>query len=81
MRGAKQRANLGAEERRPVERHADRAPAERRVLFLVGAEIGQDLIAADIERAEGDGPLAGAVEDRLIDARLLLEPAGRSRRS
>ena len=49
-----QRPKLGAQQARPVERQADRTPAERRVFFLGRAEIGHDLVAADIERAEGD---------------------------
>ena len=47
---------------------------KRRVLLLVRAEIGQHLVAADIERAEGHRPLAGGIEDGFVDARLLLEP-------
>ena len=74
MRGPEQRPDLGAEQRRPVERHADGAPADRRVLLLAHAEVGQHLVAADIERAEHHRPVAGGVEDRLVEAGLLLEP-------
>ena len=49
-RRLQQRADLGAQQARPVERQADRAPAERRVFLLARAlEIGQHLVAADVD--------------------------------
>ena len=46
----------------------------RRIVLLAGAEIGQHLVAADIERAEHHRLVAGGVEDRLVERGLLLEP-------
>ena len=53
-RGPQQRAHLGAQQPGPVERQPDGAPAERRVLLLRLAQIGQHLVAADVEGAEHD---------------------------
>ena len=72
------RAQLRAQQRRPVEADADRPPAERRVLFLEALHIGQHLVAADVERAEGDRPLAGRVEHRAVE-RLLRREARKAR--
>ena len=70
--------HLRAEHSRTVERHADRAPAECGVVLNGPAEIGQHLVAADIERTKHDG------RDRrhrgwLYRAGLLLEPRERRR--
>ena len=70
-RGLQQRADLAAHQARPVEAEPDRAPAERRVLFLEGAHVGQHLVAADIEGAEGDRLVAGGVQHRAIERKLL----------
>ena len=72
--GLQQGADLRAQQARPVEADADGAPAERRVLLLDGLHVGQDLVAADIEGAEGDRPVArrgehGAVERLLLGGR------------
>ena len=69
--GAQQRAHLAAQQAGPVEAEPDRAPAERRVFLLEVAHIGQHLVAADIERAEGHRLLAGGVEHRAIERELL----------
>ena len=69
--GAQQRAHLAAQQARPVEAEADRAPAERRVLLLDVAHVGQHLVAADVERAEGHRLVAGGVEHRAIERQLL----------
>jgi hypothetical protein len=37
-------------------------------------KVGQNLVAADVERAERDRALASGIEDRLVDAGLLLKP-------
>ena len=54
-------------------------PAHRRVLLLLLAEVREHLVAADIERAEGDGPAVGRVEHLSIEA-LLLFKARKTRR-
>ena len=69
--GAQQRAHLAAQQARPVEPEADRAPAERRVLLLDVAHVGQHLVAADIERAEGHRLVAGGVEHGAVERELL----------
>ena len=69
--GAQQRAHLAAQQARPVEAEPDRAPAERRIFLLDVAQIGQHLVAADIERAEGHRLFAGGIEHRAIERKLL----------
>ena len=66
------RAQLRAQQARPVERQADRPPAERRVFFFRRAEIGHDLVAADIERAEGHRLAGRLLHDVAIEGFLLL---------
>src|SRR5207248_2940982 len=44
---------------RTVEPDADRAPAHRRVLFRGMREVGEHLVATDIERAEYDRAAVG----------------------
>ena len=68
---AQQRADLGAQQARAVEAEPDRAPAERRVLLFLVAHIGQHLVAADVEGAEGHRLVAGGVEHRAIERELL----------
>ena len=58
-RRLEKRPNLRAQQAGPVEADADGAPAERRILLLDGLHVGQDLVAADVEGAERDGPVAG----------------------
>ena len=65
--GAQQRAHLAAQEAGPVEPEPDRAPAQGRVLLLDIAHVGQDLVAADVERAEGHGLFAGGVKHRAVE--------------
>ena len=58
---------------RPVERQPDRAPAERRVFLSAGAlEIGQHLVAPDIDGAECDALAVGGVEHLAIKLLLRL---------
>ena len=77
--GAQQRAQLRAQQGRPVEPEPDRAPAERRILLLDVAHIGQHLVAADVERAEGHRLVAGGVEHGAVE-RVLLAGAREIRR-
>src|SRR5262249_40662990 len=72
--GPEQRSDLRAEQGRAIERDADGAPADGGVLFLAAANIGQHLIATDVERTKYDGPCAGRIEDRLVKPGLLFEP-------
>ena len=58
--GPEQRAHLRAQQPGPVERQPDGAPAERGVLLLRLAQIGQHLVAADVEGAEHHRLAAGA---------------------
>ena len=60
--GAQQRAHLRAQKPGPVEAEPDGAPAERRVFLFDIAHIGQHLVAADVERAEGHRAFARGVE-------------------
>ena len=69
--GAQQRAQLAAQQAGPVEAEADRAPAQRRVLLLDVAHVGQHLVAADIEGAEGHRHVAGGIEHRAVERVLL----------
>ena len=69
--GAQQRAHLAAQQAGPVEAEPDRAPAQRRVLLLDVAHIGQHLVAADVERAERHRLAAGGVEHGAIERQLL----------
>src|ERR1700733_14770897 len=49
-RGADEGAELHPQKRRTVEPDAQRAPAERGVLLLHALHVGQELVAADVER-------------------------------
>ncbi len=66
-----QRADLTTQQAWPVEAKPDGAPAERRVLLLDVAHIGQHLVAADIEGAEGYRLVAGCIEHRAVQRELL----------
>src|SRR5262245_27381858 len=69
--GAQQRADLAAQQARTVEPEPDRAPAERRILFFLVSHIRQHLVAADVERPECHGLVAGSIEYRAIERELL----------
>ena len=75
----KQRAQLRPQQSGPVEAEPYGAPAERGILFFDIAHIGQHLVAADVERAKGDGFIAGGVEHRAVQ-RVLLAGARKIRR-
>ena len=68
--GEQQRAQLPAQHGRPVQHHAQRAPAHGRIVLGRHAPVGQVLVAADIERAEGHRPAAGRVEHLAVVRRL-----------
>lgn len=76
---ADQGPQLRAQQRRAVERHADAAPAESRILFRDGLHVGQHLVAADIESAEDDGLAARARQDVAVDLGLVVEARERRR--
>ena len=65
-----QRAQLLQQHRRPVEAHAYGPPAKRRVLLGLRGEIGQRLVAADIQRAEGHRLALGLLENAAVEIRL-----------
>jgi hypothetical protein len=66
------RSGLAAQQPGPVEAEPDGAPAERRILLLDIAHIGQHLVAADIESAEGHRPLARGIEHGAVKPELLV---------
>ena len=71
--GLQQRADLAAHQARPVEPEPDRAPAERRVLLGLVAHVGQDLVAADIERAERHRLVLRGIEHRAVERELIAD--------
>ena len=71
--GADHRAKLLAQHARAVEPNPDRAPAHGGVLVDVFAEVGQLLIAADVEGAERDRLAGGLVEDVGVELGLRLD--------
>ena len=77
--GAQQRAQLRAQQGRPVEPEADRAPAERRILLFDVAHVGQHLVAADVEGAERHRLAVGGLDHGAIE-RVLLAGARKIRR-
>src|SRR6185437_326487 len=68
-----QRPNLLAQHGWPVERDADGAPSHRRIFLLGVWQIGQYLVAADIERAKRHRPVAGMIEDAAVELGLLVD--------
>ena len=64
--------SCSAQEGRAVQTDADAAPAERGVLLLEALHIGQELVAADVEGAEGDRPIARRFENGAVE--LFLRP-------
>ena len=53
--GAQDRAHLGAEDFGPIEPDANAAFAEEGIIFPRNRQVGQGLVATDIEGAENDG--------------------------
>ena len=64
--GAQKCADLAAQQAGTVEAEPDRAPAQRRVFLDLGAHVGQHLVAADVEGAEGHRLGAGGIEHRAV---------------
>ncbi len=71
VRRLQKRAHLRAQEARPIEPDADRPPAERRVFLLDRPLIGQDLVSADIERAEDHREVARRAQHGIVEPSLL----------
>ena len=76
-RRAQECTHLGAKQRRAIERHSNRAPADGGIFFLCLAQIGQHLVAADVERAEYHRLVARDVDDGLIGRELPLQTGKR----
>ncbi len=72
--GADEGAQLHPQQDRTVEPDTQSAPPERRVFLLEAFHIRQELVAADIEGAEGDRPVACCVENRAIELFLRSRP-------
>src|SRR5690606_6221234 len=70
--GAQERTELLAEEVLEVEAHADRAPAEERVLLGRHLEEERELVAAEVEGPDVDGLMREALGDLAVGAVLLL---------
>ena len=66
------------EQDRAIEPDAQRTPAKRGVLLLKAFHVRQELVVADVERAKGDMPVAGGVEDGAIKLLLRARPGIRS---
>src|SRR6185437_14418040 len=67
----KERAYLVAEQCRPIERDAQRTPAERRVFLALPSRVRQHLVAAEIERAEDDGLVGCCLKYLLVERNLI----------
>ena len=66
--------NWRAQKGGTVETEPDGAPAQRRIFLLDVAHVGQHLVAADIERAEGHRLVVGRIENRPVERVLLARP-------
>ncbi len=64
--GPKQRPQLGAQQAGAVEPEPDGAPAQGGIFLFKVAHVRQQLVAADIERAEGHRLAAGGVQNRAV---------------
>src|SRR5581483_849484 len=69
---AEDRAQLHLEEFRHLERDADRAPAEERVLLPREAHVPRILVRADVERPDRERPALHAADDAHVELVLLL---------
>src|SRR5690606_25832990 len=78
-RRPEQSLHLRAEQPWPVERDADGAPTECRVLLLGLAEIGEDFVPTNVEATEYDRLFPGAVQDLPVGLGLLVPPRKRRR--
>ncbi len=68
--GAENRPELHLEEIRQLERDADRAPAEKGVLFLGESQIVRILVGAEVERAERHPLRTERVDHATVEAKL-----------
>ena len=66
-----QGAHLVAQQGGPIERDAQGAPTECRILFSFPASVRQYLVAAQIERAEDDGLFSRRLDHLAIKANLV----------
>ena len=73
-RGLQQGAHLDAEQLRPIHRHADGTPAHGRIFFLGLTQIGQHLVAADVEGAEDHRPAGCFLDHSAVEIGLFVEP-------
>ena len=55
-----------------ADREADAAPAHERVGLALVAEVGDELVAAEVERADGDARFGRRLDDGAIGGELLL---------
>ena len=69
--GAEQRPQLGAEELRVPQREADGAQPQRRIGLVRAVPDGQ-LVAAQVQGADGDRPVLHLLEDGAVGAEVLL---------
>ena len=70
--GAEDRADLPLEEPRMLEREPDRPPAHERVGLVPPAQVGDGLVAAEVEGADRDGPVGRVLDDLAVVLVLLL---------
>ena len=66
---AQKRLKLHPHDTRLIKSDADRAPAKRRVGFVLGLHIGQDLVRPDVERAENHALVLGGIHHPRIERR------------
>ncbi len=75
--GAQQRSQLNLEQAWLIEAHANRPPAQERIVFVAQIHVGKGLIAADIQCAHYDGSTFHGFQDRLVGGILLFFVWGR----
>ena len=69
--GPQQRADLTAQQSRPVQPEPDRPPAERGIFLDHRLHIGQRLVTANVERPERHGLGAGGVQHGAVERQLV----------
>jgi hypothetical protein len=65
--GAQDRAQLLLKDALDVQRDADRAPAEERILLALAANVGRVLVGTDVERADRDRALSHALHHGAVE--------------
>ena len=70
--GAENGPQLRLEELRMGSAQANASPAHERIGLALIAEVGNLLVAAEIERANGDHVLRSGFEDRAVDGQLVI---------